>query len=132
MQICLLTKRKIGNWHIYGQAYHSMIWKTFNISGEDWQLAAIPKRVTRKDIHTNEKKHKRLPQATSCCVWENFNCKMLLTADSKLCLLLHLFLRLHISYWLFLPPPKTNHFLVSNNWVMIIKTRRIMSSFNIS
>ena len=25
MQICLLTKRKIGNWHIYGQAYHLML-----------------------------------------------------------------------------------------------------------
>ena len=46
IQICLLTKRKIGNWHIYGQAYHLML-KTAMIflksSGEDWQLAAIPK-----------------------------------------------------------------------------------------
>ena len=25
MQICLLTKRKIRNWHIYGQAYHFML-----------------------------------------------------------------------------------------------------------
>ena len=45
MQICLLTKIKIGNWHIYGQAYHSMIRKIFNISGKDWQLAAIPKKL---------------------------------------------------------------------------------------
>ena len=36
----------IGNWHIYGHAYHLML-KTamvyLNISGKDWQLAAIPK-----------------------------------------------------------------------------------------
>ena len=44
----IMTKRKIGNWHIYGQAYHSMIWKTFNISGKDWQLAAIPKSHLNK------------------------------------------------------------------------------------
>ena len=35
--------RKLAYWYIYGQAYHFMIWKTFNTSGEDWQLAAIPK-----------------------------------------------------------------------------------------
>ena len=46
MQIFLLTKRKIGNWHIYGQAYHLML-KTpmvyLNLSAKNWQLAAIPK-----------------------------------------------------------------------------------------
>ena len=47
MQICLLTKIKIGNWHIYGQAYHFMLRTAMvflNTSGKDWQLAAIPKR----------------------------------------------------------------------------------------
>ena len=46
MQICLLTKRKIGNWHIYGQAYHFLLRTAMvflNTSGKDWQLAAIPK-----------------------------------------------------------------------------------------
>ena len=47
MQICLLTK-KIGNWHIYGQAYHFMLRTAMvflNTSGKDWQLAAIPKTL---------------------------------------------------------------------------------------
>ena len=26
MQICLLIKRKIENWHIYGLALHSLLW----------------------------------------------------------------------------------------------------------
>ena len=41
MQICLLTKRKIGNWHIYGQAYHFMLWPAMTNCTHLWKgLAA--------------------------------------------------------------------------------------------
>ena len=36
MQICFMTKTKKQHRHIYGQAYHSMVGKIFNTSGEDW------------------------------------------------------------------------------------------------